>query len=487
MRAQRKGSGPIDRAALRVLSVPLFVKTLGIVVIAVAVLGGILLVEARASLSRNLRLLLKQRTVFQAEYLAANLARPLATHDAVAVTQILARTRETFSDIRYVIVRDSEGEVAYHTFGGSVPRDFVSPPASGFPEGASFRVLHAGPEGLIFEAVHTILRGYAGSVQIGMRETMVSREVSAVTASILRGAAISLAIGVALAVALTLLLTRPVQELRDAADRIRGGDFGTRAQVFSGDEVGCLAVAFNEMAGSLQRYRGEVREDERVRLALIERIVGSNEEERKVISRELHDQFGQSLLALLMDMRSSAREGVRDRAVCQRHEQAIEHLIDELGRITRGMHPMILDDYGLPSALDSYARETIELSGLDVACKCNIADGHQRLPGPVEVTLFRIAQEAVTNVVRHAEASHVSILLLGSPQETALLIEDDGKGFDLARVQGDRGLGLVGMRERVSLVGGVLDIDSDVGGGTTIRARIPKERSDHDADDDRDS
>jgi signal transduction histidine kinase len=227
------------------------------------------------------------------------------------------------------------------------------------------------------------------------------------------------------------------------------------------------------MADSLQGYRDEMEEKEKVRLALIERIVTSHEEERKLISRELHDQFGQSLLAMLVEIRSNRKNDELSHPMCQRHEREIENLIDELGRIVRGMRPTILDDYGLDSALENYAKEISDRFDLDIAYKYNSSKGLGRLPGHVEITLYRIVQEAITNVIRHAEASHVSVVLLQSAKETILLIEDDGKGFEMAAVRGDRGLGLMGMRERVSLLGGVLDIVSEVAEGTTIRAKIP--------------
>jgi len=475
MRVLGKTDGVMRRLAWWLLSVPVFVKTLGIGAIVAFVFGGVILIQTRDSLSLSLAELLKQHTTFEAESLAANLARPVATHDVVAIRQMLAKTREILSDVHYIIVRGRDGVITSHTFDGPVPADLVPMPTYRSFANERFRVVDSGPDGLIFEAMRPIVNGYAGYVQIGIGEYLIRREVAGLTTSIIHGLIISVGIGAGFAFFLTFVLTRPVQHLKEATERVRHGDFEARAIVYSGDEIGDLAVAFNEMAGSLQHYREEVLEDERIRSALIERIVSSHEEERKLISRELHDHFGQSLLAVLVGIRSrrSSGEPSCSTCQCQKLEAGIKDLIDELGRIVRGMRPTILDDYGLDSALESYVKETAADFHLDIAYKCNFLDGQNRLPAHMEVTLFRIAQEAITNVLRHAEANHVSVLLLQSPQEVTLLVEDDGKGFDQGRMQGDRGLGLMGMRERVALVGGVLDVGSELGEGTTIRARIP--------------
>ena len=469
----KKKTSATGRLIGKILSVPIFVKILGIGMIVGAVFGSIILIQTRSSLFRNLNQLLKERTIIEAQSLAANLASPMTTRDLVSIEQILDKTQEMFSDVSYVIVRDAKGRVVSKTFDGPIPADLAEPPVyQTFPD-EKFRILDAGPAGLVFEAMRPVVSGYAGHVQIGISGQMVSREVTALTSSIVQALVVSVAIGVGFAFVLTFILTQPLHHLREAAHRIRRGDFGTRSKIFSDDEIGDLAIAFNEMTDSLQGYRSEMEEKEKVRLALIERIVTSHEEERKLISRELHDQFGQSLLAVLVEIRSNREKDALSGPMCQKHEREIEKLIDELGRIVRGMRPTILDDYGLDSALDNYTKETSDRFDLDIVYKYNSSEGLGRLPGHVEVTLYRIVQEAITNVIRHAEAHHVSVVLLQSAQEATLLIEDDGKGFEPTAMQGDRGLGLLGMRERVSLLGGVLDMVSDVAEGTTIRAKIP--------------
>ena len=150
----------------------------------------------------------------------------------------------------------------------------------------------------------------------------------------------------------------------------------------------------------------------------------------------------------------------------------IEDLIEEVRQVSKGMHPSVLDDYGLDSALRTYAKETAARHGVRIDYESNSPDG-SRLPEPVEVALYRIAQEAITNAIRHAQPGHVSVILLIESCQATLLIEDDGVGFQADQPRVDWGLGLLSMSERCSLLGGELDITSEVGEGTVVRSRVP--------------
>ena len=263
------------------------------------------------------------------------------------------------------------------------------------------------------------------------------------------------------------------------ANRIGAGDFDTRARDFSEDEIGRLAVAFNRMAEGLQGYRKEVQEKERVRVSLIEKIVRTQEEERKIISRELHDQLGQSLLALLLAVQSMCKDSrVPDESSLD-IENRIRELIDEVGRLAWGMRPSILDDYGLDSALARYVEEVSSHSNVAIDYQYNCSGGPKRLPGQIEVTLYRIAQEAITNIVRHSLATRASAVLLQRRGEVTLLVEDNGCGFDIASKQtnNDTCLGLTGMRERAALLGGSCAVESVSEQGTTVRVTIPLSES----------
>ncbi|MFV2068745.1 MAG: HAMP domain-containing protein [Pirellulales bacterium] len=453
-----------------VLSVRLFFKILGIGALVAAVFGGITLFQVRASLSRARHQVLEQTTRFMSRSLMAGLERPMLTGDLVSVRQKVRRAMELFPDIRYIIVRDAGGQIVSQFPEKRVPEDLIHTISP------SIRSEVRESRGmLIYDVECPILEGRAGVLQIGISDQMVTEELATVTRSLLLTLALCLVLGAGLAVGLTYLLTYPIHHLEQAANRIRGGDFTSRSEIFSADEIGRLALAFNQMADSLQDHRREVEEKEKARLSLIERIVGAQEQERQSISRELHDQLGQSLLALLLTVQSlktghSIPEGGFDDI-----EAKIRELIDEVGRLAWGMRPPILDDYGLDFALARLVKEISGHSKLTIDYQYTCPTGLGRLPSRIEVTLYRIAQEALANVVRHAHATHASAVVLQGSDEVTLLIEDNGSGFDSSQSanRSSSCLGLTGMKERATLLGGHCEVESIFEQGTTVRTRIP--------------
>lgn len=475
---QRYSSLP-GRLQWRLLSIPIFIKTLGIGAIVATLFGGTLFIRTRQTLTTNLYEVQERRVKTEARLLASYLQRPATVHDIVRIQDIIDESRAANPDILYIIVRDDAKQVIAHTFGLHLPAGLIEAPPDG-ASAAGFRILKIKGGGLAFEVQKPLVKGYAGYLQLAVSDRMVREQVHSLSTSILSALLISIAIGVGLAAFLSYLITKPIQHLKKAAGKIQQGDFESRSLIYSDDEIGELAMAFNDMADSLRSYREEVKDREETRLALIERVVSSHENERKLISRELHDHFGQSLLAVLVDIRAARDRAGSSTPVLQKLEKAMEKIVGDLSRIVRGMRPTVLDDYGLDRALESYTRESAERYQLEISYKYTAPPDFRRLPGHIEVTLYRIAQEAITNIIKHAGATHVSLVLLITAQSTILLVEDDGKGFDPAVSTGKGGLGLVGMRERMSLIGGQLDFISSGDEGTTIRATIPNPREHED-------
>jgi len=469
----------------RALSIPIFFKVLGIGAVVAVLFGSLTLVQTQAGASQFLYRLLEQGSLSTAHMVVDTMEAHGGTADIAGIMEHLRDVRLELPEVRYIVVLDREEGILGSTPAGNIPpglqRDF--PPPNRFE--CALRTV-SGHEGRLVE-VRCPVAGI-GSVQLGFADAMVVQRLAALRGTILRALAWCLVLGAVLALFLTHLLTRPIHQLVESARRIRDGEFDARAKVFSNDEVGRLAVAFNQMAEGLGQYRLEVQAKEKARLSLIESVVQAQENERKSISRELHDHLGQSLLALLLQVQSGhATTGPAD-SHTQSIEQSIRGLIDEVRRLAGGMRPSILDDYGLDSALARHAEEVARLSGLKVGYQCTCPPGMGRLPLAVEVPLFRVAQEALANVVWHAHATHASVILLRHPHDVTLLVEDDGAGFDPAAVRehSDRCLGLVGMQERAALLGGDFLVQSVPGQGTTIRVRVPlSEDADADTNPDR--
>ena len=211
---------------------------------------------------------------------------------------------------------------------------------------------------------------------------------------------------------------------------------------------------------------------ERVGRDALARVVKAQELERKRLARELHDETGQALTSILLGLKpleQSARTDEERAAMASLRELVVSTLRD-VRRLAVELRPSALDDFGLATAVERLADTFRDSTGMRVDVETQL--GEVRLPPEVETALYRIVQEALANIVKHAEATHVSILLTRKEFSVAAVVEDDGKGFDETDT-GDDVLGIVGMRERVGLVGGRLAIESGSGSGTTVAAEVP--------------
>jgi signal transduction histidine kinase len=211
---------------------------------------------------------------------------------------------------------------------------------------------------------------------------------------------------------------------------------------------------------------------QRVARDTVRRVIEAQELERRRLARELHDETGQALTSILLGLkaiRSAATDEDAARAETDVRELVVQALQD-VRRLAVELRPSALDDFGLVAALERLATTFAERSGIPAAVESTLSE--QRLPPELETVLYRLVQEALTNVVKHAGAERVSILVTQSDGGVRAVVEDDGQGFSPGEVRVDA-LGLVGMRERLALLGGTLSVESEPGAGTAVVADIP--------------
>jgi signal transduction histidine kinase/CheY-like chemotaxis protein len=232
---------------------------------------------------------------------------------------------------------------------------------------------------------------------------------------------------------------------------------------------------------SLQEEIAQRERAEEAHRQVLLRLEVAEETERGRISRELHDRFGQDLTALKLGLQLIKKQGPFPPSVqasIGQLEKLTDSLMQDIHRLAWELRPAALDDFGLDMALRRYASEWSEHNGVAVDFHSQGVETH-RLPTELETTLYRITQEALTNVLRHAKAQRVSVLLERRPDHVLLIVEDNGQGFDAQaalKVPGANGrLGLLGMHERVILASGTIEIESTPGAGTTVFVRIPLE------------
>jgi PAS domain S-box-containing protein len=283
------------------------------------------------------------------------------------------------------------------------------------------------------------------------------------------------------------------QPLRDAAGEVVGAvnmlvDITDRKRAEEGlrgahDELGRrVEERTAELAKVNENLKAEIekhKQTEAARMEFMQQLINAKEAERHRIARELHDQMGQHLTALILGLKV-LKDGTPESSPARERLQQLQELADLIGKevhhVALELRPTALDDFGLHTTLVNYVEEWSERSGVGVDFHSTGLDG-KRLPSPIETALYRMVQEGLTNVLKHAQARRVSLIIQCSPDQVLAILEDDGRGFDTETVTnswGPRGrLGLLGMRERVALVGGTLTIESTPGRGTTIFARIP--------------
>ena len=268
--------------------------------------------------------------------------------------------------------------------------------------------------------------------------------------------------------------TRRLRRLSDASGALAAGDLSSRVADRSRDEIGRLARQFNAMASQIESDTEQLRElaDRNARLAEQAQQAAALEERHR-LARELHDGVKQHLfgvnlatsaaLNLMKSESDAARAKIEEAGELSRHAQAeMEALLNEL-------RPAGLDDRGLAAALEDYVAAFGRAEGLEVELQ---ADDDLALPMTHEQTLYRVAQEALTNVARHAEARRVSLRLSADADAVVLEVADDGRGFDTGVIYSGTSMGLQGMRERLTGIGGTLEVNSAQGEGTRIMARV---------------
>jgi signal transduction histidine kinase len=278
---------------------------------------------------------------------------------------------------------------------------------------------------------------------------------------------------------LSLSMTRPLRRLQSQIQTVAdGGEAPGEPAAEGRNEIAAIAGAFHELvhkAALLQQM--EVRSKHL--MALSSRTAQAQEEERERIARELHDSLGQALTAIKLDL-SSADQALGGSCPAgsdhlSRARSVADQSLDELRRLVFDLRPPALDNLGLVAALESYCRDLGERSGLAVAIDADAVQS--RLPAHVETALYRICQEALTNVWRHASATSALVRLTWTPDAVTLAVSDDGSGFDTAAaipMNGTlRGVGLLSMERRAEDLGGAFRLESKLGEGTRVSVTIP--------------
>lgn len=365
---------------------------------------------------------------------------------------------------------------------------------------------HKPVDGTVHLVVYAPLPSGRGGIALEQPEGMALRGPRLLRRQLTIIGAATVFTALALAWLTTRQVVRPLEVLTAHSRRIAAGNLELPVPVDGQDEIALLSSSFETMRRQLRSSRTDLeaanrdleqrvqqrtreleqinqalREQERQRAELLKKLIQAQEEERRRVARELHDHVGQFLTAMIMRLGSA--EAIAAGGECppglrtglEELQGLASRTVDDVRRIIVDLRPSVLDDMGLVPALSWYAEVFLQPAGIAVD---QAADGlHDRLPAHVEVAVFRIVQEAFTNIIKHARASAVTLRLTRADGTLTGMVRDNGAGFDASAALGGRrgraSVGLLGMRERATLLGGTLAITSAPGAGTEVRFSIP--------------
>ncbi|UCG11191.1 MAG: HAMP domain-containing protein [Deltaproteobacteria bacterium] len=282
------------------------------------------------------------------------------------------------------------------------------------------------------------------------------------------------------------LVLRPVNAMINAARQLAAGDLSARTELAnSQDELGQLTRAFDQMAEKLEQRQAEsARAEEDIKSSreqlryLSAHLQSVREKERALLAREIHDEFGQALTALKMDLSWLDKRLPMEQAAILGKIKSMSKLIDAtihtVQRLSADLRPGILDDLGLAAAIEWQAEEFQNRTGIQ--CEVALSPHESLLSRDLTTVIFRVFQETLTNIIRHAKATKVEISLKGTSEKIVLAVKDNGRGITEQEINGPRSFGLIGMRERVALVGGEVYINGVPDKGTQITVSIPLDK-----------
>ena len=437
-------------------AVSIRVKVLGIVLSVIVLLGVFVTVQMRSVLAETL----ERRSLDQGEALAGQVADGVARFiqdESFAYAQAyLAEIRAHYSSaghntsVLYIFIEGTEQSLSAWD-AGTVPNGDAE----------------------VVVDITVPVKETGAILHLGITDVTIDQTVGEVTIQLLTITLVMIAVGLGAAFFLTWILTRPIYDLVEATQSVAKGDYSQRVTQWADDEIGELAIAFNGMTEALVQAETERKERDQLRTQYVSKVIAAQEDERKRIARELHDSTGQSLTSLLVGLRNlkDVEEQVAVPARIDALRAIVSHTLDEVRQMAWQLRPSTLDDLGLLSAMQRYIDDYQQRFNVQVDFIARGIDG--RLPVEMETVIYRVIQEALTNIVRHAQASSASVIIDRRLNTIRIIVEDNGIGFALIDKQYSKSLGLQGIRERAALFNGTLTIETEPGQGTSLFVEIP--------------
>ncbi|OIJ13817.1 hypothetical protein BKP35_08550 [Anaerobacillus arseniciselenatis] len=420
---------------------------------------------------------LHQQLEEQGKSIARNIAdvsvNHLLTENIHSLNRMLKEHINSNKNIEYILIFDWAGNLFTHTLPSSPSDDLLN-----ISNSDEMQVVKT-DAGYIWDFSAPITDYQVGVVRVGISESKQLAIVKAILSNIFISLMVFFVISAIIVSTLHKILTKPITELVKGTQMLSKGKFDYRVPNSERkDEMGKLITSFNQMIEDLQNYKKKTGELDNKRRFLLEKVINIQEEERKLISMELHDEIGQSLTGVKLNLKSLEHlvvdQNTKDKII-DLHTQvsqsltSIHDIIVEIG-------PRFLEGKDLVKVFERYVYEYEQRYSINVLLEVdNPLDIN--LVNKAKASIFRIMQEALTNIAKYAQATEINISLQKTHSHLILIIEDNGVGFNVQKefeqMSSNKNMGLFSMQERTSLLDGNLLIESEQGIGTTIFVRIP--------------
>lgn len=496
---------PFSRLIRLNLTAKLTLLIESLVVVLVIVTGVITTMREKTTLETELR----KRGLALASDLARFTVRPLLNQDLPTLRRFVNNTMVQ-DYVRYVVILDPHGKVVMHSDLAEVGKTYMHDLSIAAALACGPKVVHLINHGEsycdIFAPI-TVSDVHLGAVRLGYSYKAVEAEIANARQQIVIIGLGTIMVGGVVAYLLAAFISSPIRKITDATEKVAKGAPFSRVKINGNDEIGILADSFNHMAEDLEKHHrhlealvekrtsdletanlqllDEVSERKRAEADLnisrerlrdlASHLQAVREEEARRIAREIHDELGQALTALKMDLHwinlklAGGAPKLTEKTAAMLN--LINMTIQSVRRISSELRPGLLDDFGLSAAIEWQLEEFGKRTDLD----CHmVSEPEDIVPDQdCSIALYRIFQETLTNIARHAHATRVEVSLKERQEKVELRVYDNGKGIPENQLSTGKSLGLIGMRERVLSLNGDLAINSAPNEGTTVTASIP--------------
>jgi|GEM_PF-2343335 len=457
-------------------------KIMGMVILLIITLALWINWEVRSKVGSLLEKQIVEHALVTSNNASYMITEPVLTNNIYQLNSIIDKMIKEDQSIRYYFIMDKNGRLLLSSFSNGVPENLreINKP---FNSETNLKELTT-EEGIIWDVATPIANGFGGTLRIGFTDNYLAMGLYGVTQNIVVSTIIIIFLTLLAAYMLTKLLTHPIKQLVNFANTIGQGNYDTKLKVewWTSNEIAVLLESFNRMVTNLKNISIKVEHAQKVRKKLLQKIITAQEEERARVSRELHDETNQYMATINMglDRISTENDLIESKDLSKDLKKIVLQASSKLKHLAWELRPTTIDKIGLTSALENYIQNCKTINKININCSCEITCEEQ-IDDEVKIAVFRIIQEALTNIVKHSEATEVEITIKNIMDYLTVMIEDNGKGFDpdtiLQPTEKPSGkiksLGLYGMMERTELIDGKLIIESEPNQGTTVYLTVP--------------